>query len=285
VNYYEHHLGDYMRDAGHLSMLEEGAYRRLLDVYYAHERPLPLSKTETAKLARATSKPERTAVASVLLEFFHETAEGWRHKRCDAEIERYQAKQAKARKSAEQRWSGKRAQIDGNANASTVDDANASPDAMRSHVRDKMRTHNEGNALQSPVTSNQTPIQLASLAARATAGEACKAMRTAGLADVSPSHPALIAMVEQGATLGEFANAAAKALKAGKGFGYALGIVKGDREDAARVALAPSSKTHGLARFALPAGAPRVLPDDLPDLHLGNESEEAHDVDAHRARG
>jgi uncharacterized protein YdaU (DUF1376 family) len=33
VNYYERHLGDYAKDAGHLSMLEHGAYSLLLDRY------------------------------------------------------------------------------------------------------------------------------------------------------------------------------------------------------------------------------------------------------------
>lgn len=89
MNYYEHHLGDYMRDAGHLSMLEDGAYRRLIDTYYGREKPLPLDVRECCKLARANSKQERDAVAYVLREFFVKTDEGYRQKRCDEEIERY----------------------------------------------------------------------------------------------------------------------------------------------------------------------------------------------------
>lgn len=33
MNYYEHHLGDYYRKAKHLTLLEHGAYRMLLDLY------------------------------------------------------------------------------------------------------------------------------------------------------------------------------------------------------------------------------------------------------------
>jgi uncharacterized protein YdaU (DUF1376 family) len=136
VNYYERHLGDYARDTGHLSLIEHGVYTLLLDAYYSREKPLPAEMKECCKLARAASKPERDAVAYVLREFFTESADGFRQARADAEIERFKEKQRKAAASANARWN----KSDGN--------ANASPDAMR--------THSEGNALQSPVTSNQS---------------------------------------------------------------------------------------------------------------------------------
>lgn len=145
MNYYEHHLGDYMRDTAHLSMLEDAAYRRLLDAYYIRERALPLDLRDCCKLVRAVSKPERDAVAYVLREFFQKADDGYHQKRADAEIGRFQDKQAKAKRSADARWNAHRSQSEGN--------ANASPDAMR--------THSEGNAPrarpQTPVTSNQTP--------------------------------------------------------------------------------------------------------------------------------
>lgn len=144
MNYYEHHLGDYLRDTAHLSMLEDAAYRRLLDAYYIREKALPLDVRECCKLVRATSKQERDAVAYVLREFFRETEDGYRQKRADAEIARFQEKQAKAKRSAEARWSAKRSESEGNANASA----------------DAMRTHSEGNAPrarpQTPDTRHQT---------------------------------------------------------------------------------------------------------------------------------
>lgn len=155
MNYYEHHLGDYLRDTAHLSMVEDGAYRRLLDVYYVKEQPLPLEPRDVFRLVRASTKNDRDAVLVVLREFFTEAADGWRHKRCDAEIERFKDKQAKAKRSAEARWGTPRAASDGN--------ANASPDA---HA-DDMRTHSEGNAPrarpqapspQSPITSDKETV-------------------------------------------------------------------------------------------------------------------------------
>lgn len=146
MNYYEHHLGDYLRDTAHLSMLEDGAYRRLIDAYYIRETPLPLELRDVYRLVRAQSKQDREAVDTVLREFFVQTPEGWKHNRCDREIGRFQDKQRKARASAEARWSQRQSHSEGNANAY----ANASPDAMRTH----MRTHSEGNA---PRARPQTP--------------------------------------------------------------------------------------------------------------------------------
>jgi uncharacterized protein YdaU (DUF1376 family) len=150
MNYVERHFGDWARDTAHLTMLEDGAYNRLVDLYYVREQPLPLDLASCCRLVRAVSKPERAAVKSVLAEFFDETPDGWMHKRCDAEIERFRTKSGKARASANARW----AHSEGNADAS----ANASPDAMR--------THSEGNATRgrgqarshSPVASSQKPV-------------------------------------------------------------------------------------------------------------------------------
>jgi len=151
VNYYEHHLGDYAKDASHLSLVEDGAYRRLLDAYYIREQPLPGDLKLCCKLARANTKPERDAVKYVLGEFFDLRDDGYHQNRADAEIARFQAKSEKAKRSAEARWADRETHSEGNANAY----ANASPDASPN----AMRTHSEGNAPrarpQSPVTRSQ----------------------------------------------------------------------------------------------------------------------------------
>lgn len=97
MNYYEHHLGDYARDAGHLSMIEDGAYRRLIDVYYAREMPLPVDIKECQKLTRCTSAAERKAVQYVLEKFFRLADDGYHQKRCDEEIGKAKARIEAAR--------------------------------------------------------------------------------------------------------------------------------------------------------------------------------------------
>src|SRR5262245_11237343 len=108
MNYVERHFGDWARDTSHLSMLEEGAYNRLCDLYYVHEAPLAADGVACYRLARAVTKPERDAVKSVLNEFFQLTPGGWRHRRCDREIERFRNRSTKASASARTRWSSER---------------------------------------------------------------------------------------------------------------------------------------------------------------------------------
>lgn len=67
-------------------MLEDAAYRRMLDLYYASERPLPLNREGLYRLVRAHSFEEKLAVDVVLGEFFTEGKRGWTQKRVEAEI-------------------------------------------------------------------------------------------------------------------------------------------------------------------------------------------------------
>ena len=87
MNYYPHHTGDYARDTGHLTLIEHGALRLLLDRYYATEDGIPADQVH--RLARARSKEERAAVDAVLAEFFVLDSGRWRNKRCDMEIAKY----------------------------------------------------------------------------------------------------------------------------------------------------------------------------------------------------
>ena len=75
----------------HLSLMEDLAYRRCLDIYYLHEKPLPEDVGEVARLIRMPEhKPE---VVQVLKEFFtHDVGTGYVHKRTHEEITKYQAK-------------------------------------------------------------------------------------------------------------------------------------------------------------------------------------------------
>lgn len=95
VNYYPHHIGDYLRDTSHLTATEDGIYRRMLDLYYASEKPLPLDRDWLCRLLRARADEEREAVGFILQHFFSKTDDGWCNKRADEEI-KSAAKKAKA---------------------------------------------------------------------------------------------------------------------------------------------------------------------------------------------
>jgi len=95
MNYYKHHLGDYAAATRHLSLLEHGVYRCLIDLYYINESPLPVELRAVCRLVCARSDEEREAVKMVLEEFFTLAEDGWHSARCDAEIENAKAKSAR----------------------------------------------------------------------------------------------------------------------------------------------------------------------------------------------
>lgn len=101
MNYYEIHIGDYIKATAHLSMLEDAAYRRLMDAYYTREAPLPLDRKAVHKLARAQSKDERAAVDYILDEFFTQADDGWHQSRCDEEIMKYHEKAPRVQENRE----------------------------------------------------------------------------------------------------------------------------------------------------------------------------------------
>jgi uncharacterized protein YdaU (DUF1376 family) len=86
VIWYKFHLGDYITHTTHLSDAEDLAYRRLLDLYYMSEKPIPLDTDAVSRRIRL----DLDITESVLNEFFEKTPEGYRNVRCDAEVEKYQ---------------------------------------------------------------------------------------------------------------------------------------------------------------------------------------------------
>jgi len=87
VIWYKFHLGDYITHTTHLSDAEDLAYRRLLDLYYMSEKPIPLDTQSVSRKIRL----DLDITESVLGEFFEHTENGYINNRCDAEIAKYQA--------------------------------------------------------------------------------------------------------------------------------------------------------------------------------------------------
>ena len=132
MNFFQDHIGDYAAATAHLSWDEDAAYKRMIHVYYQHEKPLPNENKKIFRLIRAFSKSQQRAVLSVLEEFFILEDDGYHQKRCDEEIRRYHDKCDKAKASATARWG-----IQKQASERTAND---------------MRTHSEGNANHEPLT-------------------------------------------------------------------------------------------------------------------------------------
>lgn len=143
MNYFELHVGDYDKATAHLTACEDGIYGRLLRRYYDTEAPLTVDLKALQRFVRARTREEQQAVETILAEFFHCEGDGWHHKRCDAEIQRYQQKSQKARESVSKRWAKR--------------DADAMPEACERNTNvdtNVLPTHNEGNT---PRARPQTP--------------------------------------------------------------------------------------------------------------------------------
>jgi len=131
--YYQFHITDYKSHTDHLDPLEDIAYRRMLDWCYLHEKPLPKEIKDIARLIKM--RPNIECITSVLREFFFKDEDGnYCNKRVLMGIGKYHEKSAKARESVKARWD----KAKGDTNV--------------------LRTHNECNTNQEPITNNQEPI-------------------------------------------------------------------------------------------------------------------------------
>lgn len=126
MNYYQHHIGDFIRDTARLNDSQCMAYLRLLWMYYETEEPLSGDVDAIAFRIGANASD----VHQILKHFFFEHEGMWHQSRCDKEILAFREKSDKAKRSADARWS--------NANA--------------------MRTHNERNANEHVSDANQQPV-------------------------------------------------------------------------------------------------------------------------------
>lgn len=90
MNYFRLHVGDYLRDASHLSLLEHGVFIRLMHVYYTREQPI--TDAEKHRIVGARTPEERQAVDDVLAGFFVLADGVWQQARCNREIADYREK-------------------------------------------------------------------------------------------------------------------------------------------------------------------------------------------------
>lgn len=94
--WYAHNIEKYRRKTGHLTLMEHGAYRLLMDAYWERRAPLPKDETRLRKIIGA-DQDEWEAVREAVLAFFVLTEDGWRHEKIDeniAEAERLHTEKA-----------------------------------------------------------------------------------------------------------------------------------------------------------------------------------------------
>lgn len=136
MHYYRHHIGDFIKDTTNLDDHQLATYMRMLWAYYSEEKPLANAPEDIAFAMRSDEK----TVGLILRHYFKETADGWRHGRCDREIADFHGKKEKASGSANARWKNAK----NNANAMR-------PECERNANASKT------DANQEPITNNQEP--------------------------------------------------------------------------------------------------------------------------------
>ena len=140
MHYYQHHIGDFIKDTSFLTNEEIGIYLKLIWLYYDSEKPLPNNLFE---LGMKTATRDNQLVLEGLLEMFFvldEENKCWHHNRCDKEIEHYRQQLTTASK-AGKASALKRAM---NKNPTSVEQA------LYERSTDVQPTNN-----QQPITNNQ----------------------------------------------------------------------------------------------------------------------------------
>ena len=133
MHYYQFHIGDYKSHTHHLSLLEDLAYRRLLDFYFLHEKPI-----KHRDVARQIGMREHEEdVMTVLNEFFISTEDGFVSPRADKEIKQYKEFAEAGKRGAAKRWGTP-------PNGEAISPPNATPIATIN---------------QEPITNNHKPIK------------------------------------------------------------------------------------------------------------------------------
>jgi uncharacterized protein YdaU (DUF1376 family) len=89
MHYYKFNIADYRKDTGHLSTIEHGIYRQLIDWYYLDEQPIPEETQMVIRRLRLGSD-EVMFLQNVLSDFFVLGKKGYEHKRIEVEIQDYQ---------------------------------------------------------------------------------------------------------------------------------------------------------------------------------------------------
>lgn len=91
MHFYQKHIGDFNNATRHLTRVERSLYSDAIELYYQTENPLTNDINKLRKLLLAVTDEEKEALDSILIEYFTGTENGYFHKRCDEEINKYQS--------------------------------------------------------------------------------------------------------------------------------------------------------------------------------------------------
>lgn len=141
MHYYSFNIADYKKDTAHLKPMEHYIYRSLIDLYYLDEKPISLKIHLTMRRLCLTTHDDEKMLLNVLQDFFEEHEDGFRHKRIEIEINKYQSNAEKNRENGKK---GGRPPKN-------------KPKITQS-VNDGLPVDSQINPNQEPLTTNQEPL-------------------------------------------------------------------------------------------------------------------------------
>lgn len=143
MHYYQFNIGDYASHTARLSLMEDLAYRRIMDLYYLNEQPLNSCTTDVAREIGMLEHVD--SVAYVLSKFFTLDENVFRQKRIDLEIKNYKSK-LKSKSKA------------GKASAKARRSKALKGDTGVEQVLNTRSTNEQLTNNHKPITNNQEPI-------------------------------------------------------------------------------------------------------------------------------
>jgi len=137
MHYYKFNIADYRKDTGHLSTIEHGIYRQLIDWYYLDEQPIPLETQVVSRRLRLASEVDVLSLQNVLSDFFKEGKSGYVHKRIELDINDYHEQAEKNQRNGKLGGRPKKTQV----------------------VIDGLPHESQNNPNHEPLTINHKPIK------------------------------------------------------------------------------------------------------------------------------
>lgn len=91
MHFYPHNISEFNNSTRHLTRVERSVYRDAIELYYDTESVLTTDFEKLSKRLLCRSEEEKSALKSILEEFFELNDDGYFHERCNKEIEKYRA--------------------------------------------------------------------------------------------------------------------------------------------------------------------------------------------------
>ena len=144
MHYYQHHIGDFIKDTSFLTNEEIGIYLKLIWLYYDTEKPLPNNLFQLGM--KTGSRDDQVNLEGLLGMFFVLDMENqcWHHTRCDKEIAHYKQQLTTASKAGK---------------ASALKRAMSKSPTGVEQALDERSTEVQPTNNQEPITINHKPIK------------------------------------------------------------------------------------------------------------------------------